>query len=60
VNSFEEVKNSDTINLNDICRVRIKTANPLSYDEYKKNRANGNFILIDEHSNTTAGAGMIG
>ncbi len=60
VNSLEEIKNSDTINLNDICKVRIKTANPLSYDEYKKNRANGNFILIDEHSNTTAGAGMIG
>ena len=60
VNSFEEVKNSDTINLIDICRVRIKTATPLCYDEYKKNRANGNFILIDEHSNTTAGAGMIG
>ena len=60
VNSLGEIKDPDTINLNDICKVKIKTANPLSYDEYKKNRANGNFILIDELSNTTAGAGMIG
>jgi sulfate adenylyltransferase subunit 1 len=60
VNSLDEVKNSITINLNDICRVRIRTAHPLTYDEYKKNKANGNFILIDEYSNTTIGAGMIG
>jgi sulfate adenylyltransferase subunit 1 len=60
VNTLEEIRNSNAINLNDICKVRIRTASPLSYDEYKKNKANGNFILIDEHSNTTAGAGMIG
>jgi sulfate adenylyltransferase subunit 1 len=60
VNNLEEIINADVINLNDICKVRISTAIPLSYDEYKKNKANGNFILIDEHSNTTAGAGMIG
>jgi len=58
INSFNELKNPAPVELNDICRVKIKTTDPLCYDQYKKNRANGNFILIDEHNNTTAGAGM--
>jgi sulfate adenylyltransferase subunit 1 len=59
VNTLEEIKNPGEINLNDICRAGIKTTFPLTYDSYQKNKANGNFILIDKDSNTTAGAGMI-
>lgn len=59
VNTLSEIKNPGEINLNDICRAGIKTTFPLIYDSYQKNKANGNFILIDKESNTTAGAGMI-
>jgi sulfate adenylyltransferase subunit 1 len=59
VNTLEEIDHPEEINLNDICRVLIKTSEPLIYDQYKKNKANGSFILIDKTSNTTAGAGMI-
>lgn len=59
VNSFKELKNIDAINLNDICKVKIKTSDQLIFDDYKKNKANGSFILIDENSNITSGAGMI-
>ncbi|MGE5797041.1 MAG: elongation factor 1-alpha C-terminal domain-related protein, partial [Ignavibacteria bacterium] len=59
VNTLSEIKNPGEINLNDICRAGIKTTFPLTYDSYQKNKANGNFILIDKESNTTSGAGMI-
>jgi sulfate adenylyltransferase subunit 1 len=45
--------------LNDIVKVKIKTATPVPFDSYKKLRANGGAILIDETSNVTVGACMI-
>ena len=45
--------------LNDIGRVRLRTSSPLVFDPYKSNRRTGSFILIDEDSNGTVGAGMI-
>ena len=45
--------------LNDIGRVRLRTSTPLVFDPYKSNRRTGSFILIDEASNETVGAGMI-
>ena len=45
--------------LNDIGRVRLRTSTPLVFDRYKSNRRTGSFILIDESSNETVGAGMI-
>ena len=59
VNTLDKLKEINSANLNDICEIKIKTASPISFDGYKKNRANGGFILIDEHTNVTAGAGMI-
>ena len=47
------------LGLNDIGRVRLRTSTPLVFDPYKKNRRTGSFILIDESSNETVGAGMI-
>jgi sulfate adenylyltransferase large subunit len=47
------------LGLNDIGRVRLRTSTPLVFDPYKSNRRTGSFILIDEASNETAGAGMI-
>ncbi|GAB3532417.1 GTP-binding protein [Pontibacter brevis] len=59
VNSLDNIIDADQVQLNDICRVQIKTATPLLLDKYENNRANGGFILIDETSFTTVGAGMV-
>ena len=45
--------------MNDIARVTFKLAQPLFVDRYADNRATGAFIVIDESSNNTVGAGMI-
>jgi len=45
--------------LNDIGRVHLRTSVPLAFDPYTSNRRTGSFILIDEASNETVGAGMI-
>jgi bifunctional enzyme CysN/CysC len=52
-------KEADVLELNEIGRVKIKTAQPLFFDPYKTNNATGSFILIDSATNVTVGAGMI-
>jgi bifunctional enzyme CysN/CysC len=47
------------LRLNDIGRVRLRTSKPLAFDPYRRNRATGSFILVDETTNDTVGAGMI-
>ncbi len=47
------------LGLNDIGRVRLRTSKPMAFDPYARNRATGSFILIDESSSDTVGAGMI-
>ena len=47
------------LGLNDIGRVRLRTSKALAFDPYLRNRATGSFILIDEATNDTVGAGMI-
>jgi bifunctional enzyme CysN/CysC len=47
------------LGLNELGRVRLRTSVPLVFDPYRRNRATGSFILIDEATNGTAGAGMI-
>lgn len=59
VNSLEKEDAPSQAVLNDIVKVRIKTASPVVYDSYKKLRVNGGAILIDETSNVTVGACMI-
>jgi bifunctional enzyme CysN/CysC len=48
-----------TLKLNEIGRLRLETSRPLAFDPYRRNRATGNFILIDTLSNATVAAGMI-
>jgi len=58
VNTLEQQATTD-LKMNDIARVNFKLAQPLMVDSYDKNRATGAFIVIDESSNNTVGAGMI-
>jgi bifunctional enzyme CysN/CysC len=48
-----------TLELNDLGVVRFRLAEPLAVDLYARNRATGAFILIDEATNDTVGAGMV-
>ncbi|GAB1393203.1 hypothetical protein MASR1M60_13660 [Rhodocyclaceae bacterium] len=45
--------------MNDIAEVTLKLAQPIVAESYARNRATGSFILIDETSNNTVGAGML-
>jgi len=47
-----------TLKMNDIGSVKIKTARPLLIDSFDENKANGSFILVDEHSNNTVAVGV--
>jgi sulfate adenylyltransferase subunit 1 (EFTu-like GTPase family) len=50
---------ADSLGLNDIARVTLRSASELHFDPYTSNRTTGAFILIDETTNDTVGAGMI-
>ena len=47
------------LELNEIGRVRLRCSSPLMVDPYSRNRTTGSFILIDEVTNDTVGAGMV-
>ncbi|MEO7033237.1 MAG: sulfate adenylyltransferase subunit CysN [Polyangiaceae bacterium] len=47
------------LELNDIGRVTLSLQRPIFFDDYKKNRGTGAFILIDSLTNNTVAAGMI-
>ncbi len=59
IHSYMELQSDGTMKLNDICKVLIKTAEPVSYDSYLDNRSSGSFILINENTNNTIAAGTI-
>ena len=59
VNTLEPDSEAESLVLNEIGRVRLRTNQPLFIDSYEHNRATGSFILIDEATNNTVAAGMI-
>src|SRR5687768_11097434 len=59
IHTLEDREAPERLELNDIARVRLRLAEPLAVDPYAENRAMGAFILIDEATNDTVGAGMI-
>jgi sulfate adenylyltransferase large subunit len=59
VHTLERAGAPQELALNDIGRIRLRTSAPLVFDSYESNRRTGNFILIDEASNDTVGAGLI-
>ena len=52
-------ENVACLTLNQLGRVRLRTTVPLFYDDYRRNRSTGSFILVDEASHETMAAGMI-
>ena len=58
VNTLEQ-QPTQGLSMNDIARISFRLAQPLSVDSYADNRATGAFIVIDESTNNTVGAGMV-
>jgi sulfate adenylyltransferase subunit 1 len=59
INTLSRDQEDRRIGINDIARVALRTTKPLFVDAYRKNRATGSIIMIDENTNETVGVGMI-
>jgi sulfate adenylyltransferase subunit 1 (EFTu-like GTPase family) len=59
IHTLNDVAAPASLALNDIGIVRLRLSEPLCVDPYAENRETGSFILIDEATNDTVGAGMI-
>jgi sulfate adenylyltransferase large subunit len=59
VHTLEDVRAPESLDLNDIGVVRLRLSEPLCVDPYEENRTTGAFVLIDEATNETVGAGMV-
>jgi sulfate adenylyltransferase subunit 1 len=59
VNTLHKIENIESLSMNDIGRITLRTAVPLIHDSYRRNRNTGSFILIDPGTNETVAAGMI-
>ncbi len=59
IESFEDRPSPGRLELNDLGIVRLRLAEPLVVDPYARNRATGAFIIVDEATNDTVGAGMV-
>jgi bifunctional enzyme CysN/CysC len=59
VNTLHRDEAAETLSLNEIGRIKLRTTKPLFVDEYRRNRTTGSFLIIDEANGATVGAGMI-
>jgi len=60
INTLHRDEENKEVAMNDIARVRIKTASPILADPYRTNRTTGAFILVDPSTHATVAAGVIG
>ena len=59
INSLHRDEAATELTLNEIGRIQLRTTQPLFFDEYRRNRTTGSFVLVDEATNATVAAGMI-
>jgi bifunctional enzyme CysN/CysC len=59
VNTLHRDETADSLSLNEIGRVTLRTTVPLFVDEYRRNRTTGSFLIIEESTGATVGAGLI-
>jgi bifunctional enzyme CysN/CysC len=52
-------RDAPTLGLNEIGRCAVTLAEPVAFDDYRRNRSTGSLIVIDRLTNVTVGAGMI-
>jgi bifunctional enzyme CysN/CysC len=59
VNTLHRDETTETLAMNEMGRASLRVTAPLFVDEYRRNRSTGSFILVDEGTNETVGAGMV-
>jgi len=59
INTLKRYTEDIQIEMNDICKIKIRTTKPLMIDSYRENRVTGSIILVDDNTNETVAAGMI-
>jgi len=59
VNTFDKVEGDKVVALNEIAKLKLRTASPMVIDTFQKNKANGSFILIDENTHETVGGCVV-
>jgi bifunctional enzyme CysN/CysC/sulfate adenylyltransferase subunit 1 len=59
IQTFEPEPEPSELGMNAIGEIHLRTAKPLIFDGYATNRLTGSFILIEQGSNQTVGAGML-
>ncbi len=59
IGTLEDIASPERLELNDLAIVSFRLAEPLPVDPYAVNRGTGAFILVDEATNDTVGAGMV-
>jgi sulfate adenylyltransferase subunit 1 len=59
INTLHRMEDDLEVGMNDIARMRIRTAAPVLADDYRRNRATGSFILVDPTTRLTVAAGVI-
>ncbi|OXM71935.1 MULTISPECIES: adenylyl-sulfate kinase [Amycolatopsis] len=59
VDTLHREESATSLALNEIGRVQLRTRKPLLFDAYRRNRATGSFILVDDTTGNTVAAGMI-
>ncbi|MDK3257102.1 sulfate adenylyltransferase subunit 1 [Blastococcus capsensis] len=59
INTLHRDESAPTLALNEIGRLQLRVTAPLFTDPYRVNRTTGSFILVDESTNATVGAGMV-
>jgi len=60
IDTLGHLDNPGSLQVNEIGRVVLRTAEPLALDAYATNRRTGSFLLIDPADGTTLTAGMAG
>jgi sulfate adenylyltransferase subunit 1 len=59
VSTLDKEPETPELAMNDIGEIRLRTSKPLIFDAYAANRLTGSFILIEQSTNATVGAGML-
>ncbi len=54
-----EKKAAESLQMNDIAHIKLKTAKALAVDSFEINPSNGAFILVDEHTDKTVAVGIV-
>lgn len=59
INTLHRDPDNRQLQMNDVARVVLRTTKPVYIDPYRRNRATGSMILIDEATNNTVAAAMV-